>query len=78
VIPYPGLTARLGKLEANVHDVRDGIVYFGVYDDDADDCPCNCVALYRVSVEAFMNKLGKAIEDGAVLFSSLLPQSSRE
>lgn len=69
--PYTGLTARLGRQEINVHDVTDGIVYYGKYDDDADDAPYHCIALFQLPVEDFINRLGRAILDGAVTFSML-------
>jgi hypothetical protein len=76
--PYQGLTARLGRREANVHEVKDGIVYYGMYDDDADDCPYRCVALHRKPVEDFVNSLGRAILDGAVTFSLINTDRQKE
>lgn len=69
--PYKGLTARLGRREVNVHEVRDGIVYYGLYDDDAEDAPYHCVAAYQLPQEDFINRLGRSILDGAVTFSLL-------
>ena len=39
--PRKGLTFRKGKREANVHEVKDGIRYYGVYL-DGDDWPAGC------------------------------------
>lgn len=69
--PYVGLTARLGRQEINVHSVDGGIVYYGKYDDDADDAPYSCVALYQLPEDDFVDRLGRAILDGAVTFSLL-------
>lgn len=76
--PYRGLTARLDRREVNVHEVRDGIVYYGMYDDDADDCPYRCVACYQKTVEDFINSLGRAILDGAVTFSLITTRGQEE
>ena len=70
-MPYVGLTARLGAQEINVHDVSGDVVYYGKYADDADDCPYRCIALYQMPIEEFVNRLGRAILDGAVTFSLL-------
>lgn len=63
--PYQCLTVRLGDLEANVHDVKGGEVYYGVYRDGA------CVALYRKAVAAFMEGVDLAIAQGGAVFSLL-------
>jgi hypothetical protein len=68
--PYQGLTVRLGDREANVHEVKDGTVYYGMYRDDPGFYPA-CVGLYRKSAEEFINSLGRAILDGAMVYSLL-------
>lgn len=68
--PYRGFTARLGKREVNVHFVKDGVVYYGLYDDDAADvAPERCIGAYRLPVQDFMAQLDKEIKNGAVTFT---------
>lgn len=69
ITPYAGLTVRLGKREVNVHDVHEGTVYFGEYHDEADDRPCRCVGLYRMSAIEFRDSVEKAVAKGAVTFT---------
>lgn len=61
--PYQGLTVRKGDLEANVHFVRDGEVYYGVY---RDGC---CVGLYRKESDNFAKSMRAAVADGASVYS---------
>ena len=67
--PYQGLTVRLGKREVNVHEVSNGTVYYGMYDDDAEEAPYRMVGAYQTKVDDFVNMLGRAILDGAVTYS---------
>lgn len=73
--PYKGLTARSGKREINVHEVKDGIVYYGLYDEDADDCPFYCLGLYQLPVEAFIDRLGGHMARGDAAVFTLLDNS---
>ena len=61
--PYQGLTVRKGELEANVHFVREGEVYYGVYRDGA------CVGLYRKALDNFAASVELAVSEGGELFS---------
>ena len=70
--PYAGLTARQGKREVNVHEVREGVVYYGLYDEDADDRPCYCIGLYRMPVEDFIDRLGGHLARGDAAVFTLL------
>lgn len=65
--PYVGLTARLGTVEINVHDVKGGLVYYGRYE-DGERGTWN---LYRKPVDEFTDSLGRSILDGAAVFSLL-------
>lgn len=65
--PYVGMTLRLGKQEINVHDVKDGVVYYGKYDDDAHDAPEHCVALHQVSLSDWREQFEKALKEGAMV-----------
>jgi hypothetical protein len=71
--PYAGLSFRLGRREVNVHEVKDGIVYFGMYCDDAEDSPYRCTNLYQLPVDEWIDSAGRALLDGAVAFSRLVP-----
>lgn len=70
--PYRGLTARQGNREVNVHYVRDGQVYYGLYDFDVDDAPYFCVGLYRCPVEEFIDRIGGHMARGDAAVFSLL------
>jgi len=63
--PYQCLTVKLGNLEANVHDVKNGEVYYGVYREGA------LIALYRKAVAAFMESVDLALAQGGTVFSLL-------
>lgn len=63
--PYQCLTVKLGDQLANVHFVKDGEVYYGVYRNDA------LVALYRKTVAAFWEGVDLALEQGGTVFSLL-------
>lgn len=65
--PTKGLTFRHKKREANVHDVIDGVVYYGVYL-DGDDWPAG---LYQCSIEHWDDMARKAIDAGAQIFTFL-------
>lgn len=62
--PYRGLTARNGNREVNVHEVKDGVVYYGLYDFDRDDAPYYCIGLYQKPVEEFIDQLGGHLARG--------------
>lgn len=63
--PYQCLTVKLGDKLANVHFVKDGEVYYGVYRGDA------ILALYRKSIDAFWEGVKLALEQGGTVFSLL-------
>lgn len=63
--PTKGLTFRKGKREANVHDVRDGIVFYGVYL-DGDDWPAG---LYQATLDEWNKLATQAVEHGAEVFT---------
>lgn len=68
--PYKGLTARQGKREVNVHDVHQGIVYYGLYDFERDDAPYYCIGLYQLPMQEFMDRIGGHLARGdAEVFS---------
>ncbi len=67
LIPTKGLTFRKGKREANVHDVKDGIVSYGVYL-DGDYWP---VGLYQATLDEWNRLATQAVEDGSVVFTRL-------
>lgn len=64
--PYQCLTVKLGDKLANVHFVKDGEVYYGVYRDDA------LVTLYRKSIQAFKDSVELALEQGGTVFSLIV------
>ncbi len=72
VLPAPtkGLTFRKGKREANVHQVRDGTVFYGIYI-DGDDLPAG---LYQSSIDEWWHLAAQAIEHGAVVFTLVRPE----
>ena len=63
--PYKCLTVQRGDLLANVHFVKDGEVYYGVYRGG------DVVALYRKSIAAFMEGIDLALAEGGAVFSLL-------
>ena len=63
--PTKGLTFRKGKREANVHDVKDGIVFYGVYL-DGDDWPAG---LYQATLDEWDRLATQAVEHGAEVFT---------
>lgn len=65
--PTKGLTFRNGKREANVHEVKDGIVFYGVYL-DGDDLPA---WLYQATLDEWNNLATQAVEHGAEVFTML-------
>lgn len=62
--PTKGLTFRKGKREANVHEVKDGIVFYGVYL-DGDDWPAG---LYQATLDEWNLLATQAVEHGAEVF----------
>jgi hypothetical protein len=65
--PYKGLTFRKGQREINVHSVDSDTVYYGKYE-DGQDWPAY---LFRMSVEDFVLSSGRAILDGATVYSRI-------
>ena len=65
--PYKGLTLRLGDVEINVHQVDNGVVYYGKYE-LGEDWPAR---MYMMPVDDFMNSAGRSIIDGAVAYSRI-------
>lgn len=65
IAPKKGLTFRKGKREANVHDVKDGIVFYGVYL-DGDDWPSG---LYQATIDEWNRLATQAVEHGAEAFT---------
>ena len=65
--PIKGLTLRQGDREVNVHDVIDGVVYYGFYRLDS-DCPAG---LYRVSLQEWDAMLKVALDAGAGMYCLL-------
>lgn len=63
--PTKGLTFRNGKREANVHNVKDGIVFYGVYL-DGDDWPAG---LYQATLDQWDQLATQAVEHGAEFFT---------
>ena len=72
--PAKGLTYRKGKREANVHDVKDGIVYYGVYL-DGDDWPAG---LYQATLDEWDRLATQAVEHGAEVFSMVRSNAGNE
>ena len=69
--PYKGLSIRLGTDVINVHDVKQGVVYFGRYRDGADHLPFNCLRLYQMPKQDFVDSFGRSLIDGAIAFSRI-------
>ena len=69
--PTKGLTFRKGKREANVHDVKDGIVFYGVYL-DGDDWPAG---LYQATLDEWNRLAEQAVEHGAGVFTMVRPNA---
>ena len=67
--PTKGLTFRKGKREANVHEVNDGIVFYGVYL-DGDDWPAG---LYQATLDEWNRLATQAVENGAEVFTMVRP-----
>lgn len=63
--PVKGLTYRKGKREANVHDVMDEIVYFGVYL-DGEALPSGA---YQVTLDEWNRMAEQAVLHGAEVFT---------
>lgn len=70
--PYRGLTARQGEREVNVHYVKDGTVYYGLYDFADDEAPYHCIGLHRCPVEEFIDRLGGHMARGDAAVFSLI------
>ncbi len=60
-----GASWRKGKQVVNIHDIKDGVVYYGKYDDDAHDRPEHCVGLFQRQIADFRAALKRAIKQGA-------------
>ena len=69
--PTKGLTFRKGKREANVHDVKNGIVFYGVYL-DGDDWPAG---LYQATLDEWDRLATQAVEHGAEVFTMVRSNS---
>ncbi len=67
--PVKGLTLRKGNLEANVHCVKDGMVFYGVYK-DGDDWP---YGLYKETIDKWNLMANIAVEQGAEVFMMVRP-----
>ena len=70
--PYKGLSLRLGTDVINVHDVKQEVVYYGKYRDGADHLPFNCLHLYQMPEQDFIEGFGRALIDGAIAFSRIV------
>lgn len=70
--PYTGLTLRQGNREVNVHSVDKGVVYYGLYDFDAEDAPYYCIGLYQKPVEDFINCVGGHMARGDAAVFTLI------
>jgi hypothetical protein len=66
-----GAAWRKGKIVVNIHDIKDGRVYYGKYDDDAHDAPEHCIGLFRVPIADFRAALRSEIKRGAVAVNTL-------
>jgi hypothetical protein len=75
-IPHPqrGISLLLGSREVNVHEVVDGEVMYGIYDETAHDNPCRCTGTYRMPIDRWIDAAGKSILDGAAPFCRLEPE----
>ena len=63
--PYTGLSFRKGNKEVNVHEVKDGTVYWGYYE-DGDELPHR---LHRCGMSDWNKMVRKALDTGATAFS---------
>jgi hypothetical protein len=63
--PVRGLTIRKGVREANVHEVKDGTVFYGIYL-DGNDWPAG---IYRATLEEWDKLATQAVSHGAEVFS---------
>ena len=70
--PYKGLSLRLGTDVINVHDVKQEVVYYGKYRYGADHLPFNCLHLYQMPEQDFIEGFGRALIDGAIAFSRIV------
>lgn len=70
--PAKGLTFRKGRVEANVHEVRGGRVYYGVYR-DGEDWPAG---LFQCSLSHWDWLAEKAISEGATVFNFVRANSN--
>lgn len=70
-IAAPGLCVRNEKKGAtvNIHFVRDGQVYYGMYKNDETGLDGTAVELSRMDINIFNSLLVKAAIDGHSLFS---------
>lgn len=71
---YAGLCIRNEKLKqtVNVHFIRDGVVYYGKYDDALDNqYDDGCFGVYRTPVDDFNGSIGRAVMDGHAVYSLL-------
>ncbi|MBL8469683.1 hypothetical protein [Methyloversatilis discipulorum] len=68
--PMPGLTFRKGKREANVHEVKGGVVYYGMYL-DGEEFP---TGLYRASLAEWDRLASQALVHGAEVFTKVRPK----
>lgn len=59
--PLPGFTIRKDAREANVHEVLDGVVYYGIYRDGV-EWPA---ALHQATIEEWHRLVNHALEHGA-------------
>lgn len=52
--------------------MRDGVVYYGLYDFTADDAPHYCIGLYQRPVEEFMDRIGGHMARGDAAVFTLI------
>ncbi len=75
-VPHPqkGISLCLGTREINVHEVVNGEVLYGHYDETAHDSPYHCTGTYRMRIDRWIEAAGMAISDGAAPFCRLEPE----
>jgi hypothetical protein len=78
--PYQGLTVRKGDREVNVHSVKDGEVYYGLYVDDPEGIDgMACIGLFRKPLEEFIDQVGGHMARGdAAVFSMIATRPAFE
>lgn len=61
--PYSGLTLSLNNIDINIHNIKNGYVYYGKYRNG------ECLDMLITSITVFSGFISQAIESGASIYT---------